>query len=193
MNHETFRINRGSLRKDSQTWFWNIGRMRKWKERTSVSKTVSKTAKKVSKTASKTRKPSKTRGVAKGRSKVGSVSKGKNVNNSASALVNCDSSTKNGNLYAARSGRGGRNDRLKNDRNLSYEMENAMYERDPNQFDVKKIFSSDVNGRTMCQGMMKFWHLIFGHPHIETPLRHRDPLVPYFLKGRNLKFSYRDE
>ncbi len=51
----------------------------------------------------------------------------------------------------------------------------------------------DLEGRTLCQNMMKFWHLVFGHPQLRTPLRHRDKTVPYFLKGRNLKMSYESE
>ena len=51
----------------------------------------------------------------------------------------------------------------------------------------------DLRARTLCQNMMKFWHLVFGHPQLRTPLRHRDATVPYFLKGRNFKTSYENE
>lgn len=51
----------------------------------------------------------------------------------------------------------------------------------------------DVKARTMCQNMMKFWHLVFGHPQLRTPLRHRDKTVPFFLKGRNFKRAYEEE
>ena len=51
----------------------------------------------------------------------------------------------------------------------------------------------DVKGRWACQLMMKFWHLVFGHPQMRTPLRHRDHTVPFFLKGRNMKSVYENE
>lgn len=51
----------------------------------------------------------------------------------------------------------------------------------------------DVIGRYACQTMMKFWHVVFGHPEVKMPLRHRDPTVPFVLKGRNFKSSYQDE
>ncbi|CAD7941554.1 unnamed protein product [Amoebophrya sp. A120] len=51
----------------------------------------------------------------------------------------------------------------------------------------------DLRARTLCQNMMKFWHLVFGHPQLRTPLRHRDRTVPYFLKGRNFKPQYENE
>ncbi|CAD7942081.1 unnamed protein product [Amoebophrya sp. A25] len=51
----------------------------------------------------------------------------------------------------------------------------------------------DLKARTLCQNMMKFWHLVFGHPNLRTPLRHRDTTVPYFLKGRNFKPQYENE